>query len=143
MTRGRDHGRVVGRGELTDKAWARIEPLLPPFESDGRRWRDHHQVINAILWKIRTGARCGTCPNAMGPGNCLQAAADLDRGPLHEPSARDQECTKFYDLLITRPCLTAPHEPVRLAEYLVLVILLVDNTCPALASRISYRELPY
>jgi transposase len=21
---------VVGRGELTDKAWARIEPLLPP-----------------------------------------------------------------------------------------------------------------
>jgi hypothetical protein len=25
-----DHVRVVGRGELTDKAWARIEPLLPP-----------------------------------------------------------------------------------------------------------------
>jgi hypothetical protein len=24
---------VVGRGELTDKAWARIEPLLPPVES--------------------------------------------------------------------------------------------------------------
>jgi len=40
---------VVGRGELTDKAWARIEPLLPPIESGGRRWRDHRQVINAIL----------------------------------------------------------------------------------------------
>jgi hypothetical protein len=26
---------VVGRGELTDKVWARIEPLLPPIESGG------------------------------------------------------------------------------------------------------------
>jgi transposase len=47
---------VVGRGELTDKAWARIEPLLPPVAGRGRRWRDHRQVINAILWKLRTGA---------------------------------------------------------------------------------------
>ncbi len=46
----------MGRGELTDKAWTRIEPLLPPIESGGRRWRDHRQVINAILWKLRTGA---------------------------------------------------------------------------------------
>jgi len=47
---------VVGRGELIDKAWPRIEPLLPLVESGGRRWRDHRQVINAILWKLRTGA---------------------------------------------------------------------------------------
>jgi hypothetical protein len=25
----RDHAGLVGRGELTDVAWARIEPLLP------------------------------------------------------------------------------------------------------------------
>lgn len=40
---------VVGRGELTDRVWAVIEPLLPPVQGGGRRWRDHRQVINAIF----------------------------------------------------------------------------------------------
>jgi transposase len=31
---------VVGRGELTARAWAVIEPLLPPVQGGGRRWRD-------------------------------------------------------------------------------------------------------
>lgn len=35
---------VVGRGQLTDRAWARIEPLLP-VSGRGRRWRDHWQVL--------------------------------------------------------------------------------------------------
>jgi transposase len=26
---------VVGRGELTDRAWAVIEPLLPPVQGGG------------------------------------------------------------------------------------------------------------
>lgn len=58
---------VVGRGELTDKAWAVIEPLLP--RSDGRagRWRDHRQVINGILWKLRTGAPWRDLPERYGP----------------------------------------------------------------------------
>jgi transposase len=47
---------MVGRGELTDAAWARIEPLLPSRGGRGRQWRDHRQVINGILWKLRTGA---------------------------------------------------------------------------------------
>lgn len=46
---------MVGRGELTDKAWARIEPLLPA-SGRGGQWRDHRQVMNAILYKLRTGA---------------------------------------------------------------------------------------
>jgi transposase len=29
---------VVGRGELTARAWAVIEPLLPPVQGGGRRW---------------------------------------------------------------------------------------------------------
>jgi transposase len=58
---------VVGRGELTDRAWAVIEPLLPPQQGGGRRWRDHRQVLNAILWKLRTGAPWRDLPERYGP----------------------------------------------------------------------------
>lgn len=62
----------VGRGELTDTAWARIEPLLP--SADGRRggrWRDHRQVINGILWRLRTGAPWRDVPEKYGPWKTL------------------------------------------------------------------------
>lgn len=39
---------MVGRRELTDKAWAVIEPLLPA-NGGGRRWRDHRQMIKRDL----------------------------------------------------------------------------------------------
>ncbi|WP_253836688.1 IS5 family transposase [Promicromonospora thailandica] len=62
----------IGRGELTDAAWARIEPLLP--SADGRRggrWRDHRQVINGILWRLRTGAPWRDVPEKYGPWKTL------------------------------------------------------------------------
>ncbi|MEU9888869.1 IS5 family transposase [Sphaerisporangium sp. NPDC051011] len=37
---------MVRRGELTDRAWARIEPLLPVADGRGRPWRGHRQVID-------------------------------------------------------------------------------------------------
>jgi transposase len=42
---------MVGRHELTDAAWTRIEPLLPATGARGGRWRDHRLVMNAILWR--------------------------------------------------------------------------------------------
>ncbi|WP_369794330.1 IS5 family transposase [Amycolatopsis sp. ATCC 39116] len=49
-----------------DRAWARIEPLLP-VSGRGRRWRDHRQVLDAILWKLRTGAPWRDLPEQYGP----------------------------------------------------------------------------
>jgi transposase len=57
---------LVGRGELTDAAWARIEPVLPA-SGRGGQWRDHREVINAILWKLRTGAPWRDLPERYGP----------------------------------------------------------------------------
>ena len=52
---------------MTDRAWDRIEPLLPPMGRRGGRWRDHRQVMNAILWKLRTGAPWRDLPERYGP----------------------------------------------------------------------------
>ncbi len=58
---------MPGRGELTDVAWAVIAPLLPVTGLRGGRWRDHRQVINAILWHTRTGAPWRDLPERYGP----------------------------------------------------------------------------
>ncbi len=59
---------MVGRGELTDRAWARIAPLLPAQTGRrGGRWRSHRQVIDGILWKERMGAPWRHLPERYGP----------------------------------------------------------------------------
>ncbi|MER7484287.1 IS5 family transposase [Streptomyces sp. NPDC126510] len=58
---------VVGRGELTDAAWGRIEPLLPQVDGRGRPWRDHRQVVHGVLWRLRTGAPWRDLPERYGP----------------------------------------------------------------------------
>jgi transposase len=58
---------VVSRGELTDAAWAVIAPSLPEAGTRHGRWRDHRQVINGILWKLRTGAPWRDLPERYGP----------------------------------------------------------------------------
>ena len=58
---------MVGRGELTDRAWATIEPLLPRSGARGGQWRDHRRVIKGIVWKARTGAPWRDLPERYGP----------------------------------------------------------------------------
>ena len=58
------------RHELTDAAWAVLEPLLPKY-SAGRPWHDHRQVINGILWVLATGVPWRDAPERYGPWQTL------------------------------------------------------------------------
>jgi transposase len=62
-----------GRGELTDAAWAELEPLLPGNGGRGQQWADHRRVINGILWKLRTGAPWRDLPERYGSWKTVYA----------------------------------------------------------------------
>jgi transposase len=67
---------VTRRGELTDEAWERIAPLLPENGRRGKQWKEHREVVNGILWRIRTGAPWrDLCPLAMAPGKPATTAS--------------------------------------------------------------------
>nr|WP_245620418.1 IS5 family transposase [Cryptosporangium arvum] len=57
---------MVRRDEVTEAAWERIAPLLPVSAGRGGRWKDHRQVLNAIVWKLRTGAPWRDIPDRYG-----------------------------------------------------------------------------
>ena len=54
--------------ELTDARWAVLKPLLPPQRpTTGRPNKDHRQVLEAIVWLLRTGAPWRDLPDSFGP----------------------------------------------------------------------------
>ncbi len=58
---------MVQRFELTDEQWERLQPLLPQKAQTGRPATDHRQIINGILWILRTGAPWRDLPERYGP----------------------------------------------------------------------------
>lgn len=53
---------------FTDEQWARIEPLLPTTEGkQSRPFRDHRQVLNGIVYRLRTGCPWRDLPAEFGP----------------------------------------------------------------------------
>jgi transposase len=57
----------MNRGDLTNEQWAQLEPLLPPQKPrTGRPSLDHRQVMNGILWVLRTGAPWRDLPERYG-----------------------------------------------------------------------------
>jgi transposase len=57
--------------DLTDEQWVVLEPLLPepPKRADGRGrpWRDAREVLNGVLWVLRTGAPWRDLPKRYPP----------------------------------------------------------------------------
>lgn len=54
--------------ELTDRAWARIEMVLPCSDGlRGRPFRDHRQVVEGIVYRYRSGVAWRDLPERFGP----------------------------------------------------------------------------
>jgi transposase len=56
----------MGRGDLSDAEWERLRPFLPVSNRRCGRWRDHRQVIDGILHRVRTGVQWRDLPERFG-----------------------------------------------------------------------------
>ncbi|MBI4833819.1 MAG: transposase [Planctomycetes bacterium] len=56
---------------LTDKQWVATKPLLPKLKSKGRPCKNNREVLEGILWVLRTGARWKDLPDKYpSPSTC-------------------------------------------------------------------------
>ena len=56
--------------DLTDAQWALLRPFFQPkrrADGRGRPWRDARQVLNGVLWILRTGAAWSDLPDRYPP----------------------------------------------------------------------------
>ena len=58
--------------DLTDEQWMILERLIPeeervPTSKRGRPWRDPREVLNGVLWILRTGAPWQDLPDRYPP----------------------------------------------------------------------------
>jgi transposase len=58
----------VGRGDLTNEQWAKLEPLLPRGKKSGRPPKHpKRQLINGIRFRVRTSVQWRDLPERYGP----------------------------------------------------------------------------
>ncbi len=57
--------------DLTNEQWTLLGPLIPQpqrrADGRGRPWRENHDVLNGILWVLRTGAPWKDLPERYPP----------------------------------------------------------------------------
>jgi len=64
----------MARGDLTEREWERLQPLLPSRKpKTGKPNNDHRTIINGILWKLRTGAPWRDMPERYGPWSTVHS----------------------------------------------------------------------
>lgn len=61
--------RRMRRHELTDEQWALVEPALPKQRQGGRGRppRSNQEMLNGMMWILRTGAPWRDLPEPYGP----------------------------------------------------------------------------
>lgn len=53
---------------LTDAQWELISPLMPSSDGkQGKPFRDHRQVVEGIIYRLRTGIAWRDLPRSFGP----------------------------------------------------------------------------
>jgi len=67
---------ALSRGDLTEVEWRILRVLLPVEREPGKRGRgrppeDNRNVINGILWRLRTGAPWRDVPEKYGNWNSI------------------------------------------------------------------------
>ncbi len=65
---------MVERSRLvvSDAVWEKVAPVLPGKVSDpGATARDNRLFLEAVLWRVRTGAPWRDLPPEVGPGNSV------------------------------------------------------------------------
>jgi transposase len=67
---------------LSDKQWNKMAPLLPqpqPSAKGGRPFADNRQVVEGLLWMLRSGARwCDLPPQYPSPSTCWRRLRDWE-----------------------------------------------------------------
>jgi transposase len=80
---------------LTDWEWARIEPLMPLASArGGRPFAEHRRVVEAIIWRYRTGVPWRDLPAEFGPWQTVWKR--------HARFAKDGTWDKVHAALLTQ-----------------------------------------
>ena len=70
---------------LSEKQWKKIEPLLPKLRSNGRPWKKNREVLEGILWVLRSGARWKDLPKVYpSPSTCWRRLRDWEEQGVWE-----------------------------------------------------------
>ena len=60
----------IHRHDLSDELWLQLKPYLPGSKGNlGRRGNDNRLLLNAVLWKLRTGVPWRDIPPQYGKWN--------------------------------------------------------------------------
>ncbi|MGW2257690.1 transposase [Streptomyces sp. NPDC001780] len=70
----------MGRHDLTNASWAKLEPLLPAGKKPGRPpVHTKRQLIDGIRWRTRAGAPWRDVPERYGPGGTVYGIVRVSR----------------------------------------------------------------
>ena len=65
---GNGAARKSYRSDLTDAEWGKVEPLVPPPKAGGRPCKyDRREILNGILYQLRTGCSWRSLPHDLPP----------------------------------------------------------------------------